>query len=160
MELVKKIDIHYNTENHKNSNYIKEWYSVLKKYDKEDVYKSFEHHLKSDFSNITPKLYYLVKDLKTPEQKVELENLHTICPYCKERVSMNEFDKHYSRCLDIDFIEKNVKKYCDQQIIRDDYYNMSDSDLKLRFDKIARIAIEKSENELERKYLKKYFNFS
>lgn len=155
-EIFKKIDLHYNTRYSENKEMMAEWFRYLKKYDSKEVFDSLEYYLKYYPTN-PPKMYNLINGLMSLEQKQQLKNLHTICPYCKKTVSMEDYDKHYGRCLDINFIERNVKKYCNQQIVRDDYYKMSDKDLKLRFDKIAKIVIEKTPNELEKKYLKKYF---
>lgn len=155
-ELLKKIDIHYNTKYLENKDLIKEWEKYLKKYNKKDIFNKLENYLKSEFNNNAPKLYYLINGVNTIEQKHQLSNLHTMCNYCNKIVSMEEYEKHHSKCLDIEFIERNVKKYLNQQIVRDDYLKMNDNDLKLRFNKIAKIVIEKSNNQQEVKFLKKY----
>jgi len=155
-ELLKKIDIHYNTRYLENKDLIKEWEKYLKKYNKKDIFNKLEKYLKSEFSNNAPKLYYLINGVKTIEQKQQLSNLYTMCNYCNKKISMEEYEKHHSKCLDIEFIERNVKKYLNQQIVRDDYLKMNDNDLKLRFNKIAKIVIEKSTNQKEVKFLKKY----
>jgi hypothetical protein len=155
MELFKKIDVHYNTKYSENKEMVVEWTKYLKKYSAKEVFNSFEYYLKYYPTN-PPRMYNLINDLKTLEQKVQEENIKTICPYCRESVTMSEYNHHYGRCLDIEYIEKNVKKYLNQQIIRDDYYKMSDEDLKLRLDKVARMIIKESPDSLEAKYLKKY----
>ena len=134
-ELLERIDIHYNTDYSKNKGLINEWKKQLKKYEAKDVFGKLEEYLKSEFGNNAPKLYYLIKDLKTPDEKYQLQNLHTKCNYCGQIINMDEFEHHHARCLEIEYIEKNVKKYLDQQIVRDDYFKMSDSDLNIRIHK-------------------------
>lgn len=156
-EFLEKIDIHYGTDYAKNKNLVIEWKKQLKKYASKDVFRKLEEHLRGDFSNIPPKLYFLIKDLKTPEEQIELDALSEQCKFCGEFVKLMEFDKHYERCMDIDFIERNVKKYLNTQIIRSDYYEMSDEDIKKRFEKIAKVVMEKSENKYEINAIKMYF---
>ena len=156
-ELLEKIDIHYSTDYAKNKNLVIEWKKQLKKYASKDVFRKLEEHLRSDYSNIPPKLYFLLKDLKTPEEQIKLDLLSEQCKFCNQFVKLSNFDEHYEKCMDIDFIERNVKKYLNQQIIRSDYYEMSNEDVKKRFEKIAKIVIEKSNNEMEVNALKKYF---
>jgi hypothetical protein len=156
-DILKTIDLTYNVSYSIDEEYIKDWYKDLKNYDFNDVCNSLENHLKSNYSNIPPKKWSLLNSLKTIENKEKLKYIKTTCRFCKKNISMEEFEKHYSRCQDIDFIEKNVKEYLNQQIIREDYYIMSDEDLKRRFDKIAKIVMEKNNGTKLSNCLKKYF---
>lgn len=159
-ELLEKIDIHYGTEYSTNKNLILEWQKELKKYDSDDVFRKLEEHLKSNFSNIPPKLYFLVKDLKTPKEKLNLNNLNIICTYCKSIVNVLDYDRHYERCMEIDYIARNVKKYLNQEVNISEYRLMSDDDIKKRFDKIANIIIKKGDNQKEKDCLIRYFEES
>lgn len=156
-ELIERIDIHYNTEFSKNDNLVKEWAKELKKYDKEDVERRLEEHLKGDFANTTPKLYFLTKGLFTPEQKIQMSVIYTNCQICGKEININEYDEHFTKCSHIDFIKTNVKKYLNQDINVEEYWNMTDDDLTKRWEKIAKIIIEKSDNELLKKCLLNYF---
>ena len=156
-ELLEKVDIHYGTNYSRVDLHIKEWHKELKKYDKEDVFRKLEEHLRGNFSNTPPKLYFLIKDLKKPEDQIKLEKLLEKCNICGEYIKLTDFDKHYDRCLQISFIERNVKKYFNQQIIKSDYYAMSDEDLTKRFDKISKVVLEKDENNQIKSCLKNYF---
>ena len=68
-EILKKIDVTYQTNYMRNEMYVIEWYKELKNFDFEDVYTRLEEHMRSNFSNSVPKLYFLTKGLKTPEEK-------------------------------------------------------------------------------------------
>lgn len=146
-EFIERIDMHYNTDHSKDEKYIKEWFKELKKYDKEDVERMLEEHLKSNFSNVPPKLYYLIKDLKTPEQKIKMENIITNCTNCGKKLKLIDFDTHMDRCLKVSFIKRNVKEYLNQEINEEDYFNMSEVDIQKRWEKIANIVINKTDNE-------------
>ena len=155
--LLERIDIHYNTEYSKNKNLIKEWTKELRKYSSEDVNRRLEEHLRGDFSNSTPKLYYLIKGLFTPEQKIQMTTIYTNCTLCGKEVNINEFDDHYTKCSHIDFIKTNVKKYLNQDINVEEYWQMSEEDLTKRWEKIAKIVLKKSDNELLKRCLTNYF---
>ncbi|MEE3344417.1 MAG: hypothetical protein VZS44_10025, partial [Bacilli bacterium] len=75
--LIERIDMHYDTNHSKDDDYVKEWYKELKKYDSEDVNRRLEEHLKGEYGNIPPKLYFLIKNLKTPEQKIKMGSIYT-----------------------------------------------------------------------------------
>lgn len=155
--LLERIDVHYNTNYSTNKSLIIEWKKQLVNYEAKDVFKKLDEHLKSDYSNNPPKLYYLIKDLKTPEEKYKLNNLHTLCTYCKKVVNMEDYEQHHKKCLTIEYIEKNVKKYLNQQIVRQDYFDMSYEEIMKRYEKIAKIVQEKSTNEIEKNSIKMYF---
>lgn len=156
-ELLERIDIHYSTDYSKNKDLIKEWTKELKKYDNEDVNRRLEEHLKGEFSNMTPKLYYLTKGLFTPEQKIQMTDIFTNCQLCGKEVNTKDYDEHYEKCGHIDFIKTNVKKYLDQDINVEEYWTMSDEDIKVRWEKIAKIILEKSDNDMLKICLRKYF---
>ena len=156
--LNEKIDIHYNTEYSKNDNLVKEWYKELKKYDSVDVFRKLEEHLRSNFSNIPPKLFYLTKDLVTPEQKISMGMISTNCTICGRKLNLLDFDAHFEKCSKILFIKENVKTYLNQDINVEEYYIMSDQDITKRWEKIANIVLQKSDNELLKKCIMNYFN--
>lgn len=156
-ELLEKIDIHYNTEYSKNKNLIKEWTKELRKYDSEDINRRLEEHLKGEFSNSSPKLYYLTKGLFTPEQKIQMTNIFTNCNICGKEVNVKNYDEHYEKCSHIDFIKINVKKYCNQDINIEEYWNMNEEELKKRWEKIAKIILKKSDNSILKICLENYF---
>lgn len=156
-EILKKIDVTYQTDFIKNQNYVMEWYKELKNYDYEDVYQKLEEHMRSNFSNSVPKLYFLTKGLKTPKEKEDLKNLVQICPICRQKIKLIDYEKHFDKCMTIDYIKRNVKKYLDKEINVIEYYSMSESEVNKRFDKIAKIVLSKSNNEIEKRFLTKYF---
>ena len=156
-EILKKIDITYQTDFLKNQNYVSEWYKELKNYDYEDVYGRLEEHLRSNFSNSIPKLYFLTKGLKTPKEKENLSNLQEKCPFCKNLIKIEEFKEHYENCMDIDYIKRSAKKYLNQDIDLLKYYSMARSEVLEKVDQMMKVVYQKTNNEFEKKCIKKYF---
>lgn len=154
--LIERIDIHYNTELSKKDGLLKEWDKYLKKYDKKDVFRKLDEYIK-DYIDYPPKLYNLIRDLKTTEEKHKLKNLYTMCNYCGEKVNMEEFEHHHSKCLMIEYIEKNVKKYLDKQIVRSDYLEMKKDELIKRYEKIVQVVHKNTNNPFEKRAIEKYF---
>lgn len=155
-DFLQEIDIQYSTSYAKDDYLLKEWHKKLKPYEKEDAYRQLKEHQRGEFANIPPKLYYIIKDLKTPQEKMILSMLLERCEFCKQYIKLDDFKEHHDKCMDINFIETNVKKYLNQQIIRDDYYSMSNDELQKRVNKIAKIIIKKSKNEQEVETWEKY----
>lgn len=156
-EILKKIDLTYHTNFLKNSSYVSEWHKELKNYEFQDVYNKLEEHMRSNFSNDIPKLYFLTKGLKTPEEKEKLSNTTEICPFCKNKVNLSEFKEHYENCMDIDYIRRNVKKFLNQDINLLEYYSMSREEVLKRVDRIMSIVYKRTNNEFEKKCILKYF---
>lgn len=153
--LIERIDMHYDTNHSKDDDYVKEWYKELKKYDSEDVNRRLEEHLKGEYGNTPPKLYFLIKNLKTPEQKIKMGSIYTNCTLCGCKLNILDFDIHYDRCSKVQFIKDNVKKYLDQEINEDEYYQMSEEDIIKRWNKIANIVIQRTDNEILKRALSK-----
>ena len=81
-EILTNIKAHY--QNFAIYDYVvKEWYKVLKDYEYDDVMESLVDHL-------TP------KDLK---KESESNRYIVSCNLCDRWMSLDEFDKHYDKCL-------------------------------------------------------------
>lgn len=110
-EILTNIKAHY--QNFAIYDYVvKEWYKVLKDYEYDDVMESLVDHLTSDNSNELPKAYQLVKYLTPKDLKKESESNRYIvsCNLCDRWMSLDEFDKHYDKCLhEFEKIFKNTK---------------------------------------------------
>ena len=99
-EILTNIKAHY--QNFAIYDYVvKEWYKVLKDYEYDDVMESLVDHLTSDNSNELPKAYQLIKYLIPKDS----------CNLCDRWMSLDEFDKHYDKCLhEFGKIFKNTKR--------------------------------------------------
>lgn len=106
INFMKKIKAYYDyfpIEDYK----IGEWYDKLKKYDLEDVYRKFDQHLEGELKDSPPKLHYITKFLKTPEEKARAKiNDYTIqCNLCGQWMPLSVYDnKHFDRCSSINYL--------------------------------------------------------
>lgn len=89
---------------------INEWYRQLSKYEKNDVYKKFEEHLKSDYQDKPPKLHYLIKYLKTPEEKEKAKKAPYLvaCNLCGRYMALTEYNEHYDKCLAEEIVYREI----------------------------------------------------
>lgn len=105
-----------------------EWCKELKDYDETDVHKKLEEHMRSsEYGNSEPKLYFLTKYLKTTKEKNKTEKYLMQCSICKEFILEEQYDKHYERCLDVEYIVKKRKELFDKDTseeLKNTYLNM------------------------------------
>ena len=105
-----------------------EWCKELKDYDETDVHKKLEEHMRSsEYGNSEPKLYFLTKYLKTTSEKNKIEKYLMQCSICKEFIPEEQYDKHYERCLDVEYIIKKRKELFDNDTseeLKNAYLNM------------------------------------
>lgn len=115
-EVLKRIKSNY--QSFINDDYVlKEWYKELKDYDIEDVMNKLEEHMRSsEFGSNIPKLYFLTKYLKKTEEKGIVEKYFLQCKFCSKFIPEKEFDEHYERCLDVEYITRIRKQYFGQTI--------------------------------------------
>ena len=99
-ELVKKIKVYYPFFKLEKEG-LDEWYGRLKPYDYQDVLDKVEEHLRGDKAEEPPKLHYITKFLKTPEEKKRYTGDFIIdCNLCGKTMTLEEYDKeHYKKCL-------------------------------------------------------------
>lgn len=108
--ILKRIQINY--PSFINDTYVQsEWYKELKDYDIEDVMKKLEEHMRSsEYGNSIPKLYFLTKYLKTAKEKQNIEHYELQCPICEKFINEEKYDKHFERCIDVEYIINKRKE--------------------------------------------------
>lgn len=134
--ILKRIQVNY--PSFTNDSYTQsEWYRELKDYDMEDVMKKLEEHMRSEqYGATTPKLYFLTKYLKTTKEKQKVEHFKLQCSICGKFVDEELFDKHYERCLDVNYIYLIRKIYFDTEIsdeMKERYRNLSDESFNTKY---------------------------
>lgn len=135
-EVLRRIKSNY--QSFVNDDYVlKEWYKELKDYDIEDVMNKLEEHMRSaDYGSTIPKLYFLTKYLKKSNEKGLTEKYNICCKFCNRYVPQDIFNKHYERCLDIDFIVSIRKKHFDIEISQEmieRFRNMDDELFQVKY---------------------------
>jgi hypothetical protein len=155
-EFLKRIDMNYQTNWSEDKEIILEWYRDLKDYSIADVNKSFNNYMKSTYSNIPPKRWAILNNIKTIEEKDRLQHIHTFCQLCRKKVDMYEYDKHYGRCLDIDYLIRNGKKFLNKNWEKEQFYKLSDIDLQDKVLKMQKLVYENTTNKKEKAMLEEY----
>lgn len=99
-EVVKKIKVYYPYFKLEKEG-LDEWHRRLKPYDYQDVLDKVEEHLKGDKAEEPPKLHFITKFLKTPEEKKRYTGDFIInCNLCGKEMTLSEYDnEHYGKCL-------------------------------------------------------------
>lgn len=112
-EVLENVKAHYQTFVI-NDVVTKEWHKVLKEYDFEDVINTLVDHLTGDNYKDIPQVYQLTKNLKTTEEKAkqtEINNqIKVCCNLCERWMSMTEYEEHYGRCLDKEYLISQSQK--------------------------------------------------
>ena len=117
---------------------VKEWYKVLVHYDFNDVIESLVDHLESDNYKETPQVYRLVKYLNTEEEKKnQKENnmkYKVCCNLCENWMNINEYEEHYGRCLDIEYLIRASEKV-GKPMTRRELSKLSQNQIQALYDK-------------------------
>lgn len=124
-KLLKRIKAHWSYFN--DAEYvIDEWLKYLKPYENYDVNLKLDGYFEDgDDKPPTPK--YMARYLKTPEEKAKTSNDYIVCcNLCGREMSLSTYNsKHYSRCLSIRYIIKQLKKY-DKEVSYEELQELSD----------------------------------
>lgn len=90
---------------------INEWTNRLEPYDKEDVERKFEEHLKGEMKEKPPMVHYLTNYIKTHEEKYKYDGEYKVsCNLCGKWMTMSQYDSHYDRCLSIEYLLDQAKQ--------------------------------------------------
>lgn len=91
---------------------IEEWVERLKDYELKDLLEKFEQHLNGEYALEPPKLHFLIKYLKTKEEKEKTSHDYLVrCNLCGDEMYLSELDsKHYRKCLLVSSLVKILKK--------------------------------------------------
>lgn len=92
-----------------------EWHNFLKDYAYEDVSKKLDEHLSSEqYGQFIPKVAFLVKYLTKEKEKGQNEDYLVQCFYCKKYLKNSEFQKHFSRCSSINYMNNQRQRFFDK----------------------------------------------
>lgn len=85
------------------------WYEVLKDYSYLEIDGKLNDYLKAD-SDKPPRLNHLTSGIQTIAQKTNsLNNDFVWCNLCQKKMRFRYYESHYSRCLQVHTIWKNLK---------------------------------------------------
>lgn len=141
----------------------REWFKVLNAYDYAEVDEKLDKYFKDlDNEGKIPNPHYLVKYLRTQNEKQNIGSFKVECPNCGLYVDLEDLDgKHYDRCLSTRYIVAMRKKYFNKEtdieelnylsdkIFWDKYYDFISILSKMEVqekDKLIRILEDKDSN--------------
>ena len=117
--LLERIKANY--QSFSQENYVlTEWYSRLKDYDAEDVYKKFDEHLHGELNSQIPKIHFITKYLTKSADKGKT-SYKVWCPRCNAILSLIEYQNHIERHNSIDFMKSHkdmFKKFDEEQLMK------------------------------------------
>lgn len=123
---------------------LNEWARVLEPYDFEDVNNKLDEYFKdSDNFGRYPDVFYLVKFLKTIEEKNDIIIPKIICKICRKKVDYENYNKHFGRCSSIEYLDEMSKRYLEKDLNRDKLYSMDDLTFEKNYYGICRKIYDK-----------------
>lgn len=122
-KLLNKIKGYYNSQFFIDEYVIDAWDETMKEYTLEDAEEHINKYLK-EYPDTPPKPHTFIKGLLTREQKIQLANekYFVECNLCHKWMGLNQYDEHYGKCLDIEYLV-NVAKEKGQNITRKELEN-------------------------------------
>lgn len=137
---------------------IDEWFKELSKYDYSEVNNRLDQHLRSEqYGQNIPKLFFLTKNLLTLEQKESHSEYIVICSICRQRMKFQEYEKHFSRCSSIEFLEQQAKKYELNNFNKDVFKKMAQVEFDRIYDKVLKYVYANTKDENEKKRIEVIF---
>ena len=103
--LLNKIKGYYNSQFFIDDYILDAWHETLQEYEKEDCIEHIKDYLKEN-PDTPPKPQTFKKGLLTPEEKRKLRerDYSVACNLCGKWLSLEEYDSHYDKCLDIQYL--------------------------------------------------------
>ena len=154
IEILKLIDRCYDTDYTKNKDIIDDWYKVLRNYEFKDISLALENYMKYNTS-FAPKVYDVVRNCQTIENKKLLDHAKTRCHLCMKEINLDD-EEHIDRCLGVEFIATVARRFKSQEIDKEKYRNMPREEFNKYHLMAVKLVIEKSNNKLEVAMWKKY----
>ena len=119
-KLINKIKGYYNNQFFIDDYVLGAWCECLEPYDYEDAEEHIKEYLK-EYPDIIPKPHTFIKGMITRQQKEARKNSDYLvsCNLCGKWMSLQEYDDHYGRCLDIQYL-LSVAKQKGEEYTRED----------------------------------------
>lgn len=154
MDLLELIDRCYETKYTEDKNIFNDWFKVLKEYEFKDISLALENYMKYNTA-YAPKVYDIVRNCQTIENKKLLDHAKTRCHLCMKEIDLDDID-HIDRCLDTEFISVVARRFKNQEIDKEKYRNMPREEFNKYHLMAVKLVIDKSNNKLEVEMWKKY----
>ena len=122
-KLTDKIKGYYNSQFFVDEYVIDAWYETMKPYELDDAIEHIQEYIK-EYPDVAPKPHIFKRGLYTHDEKQKMRNSnYTVqCNLCHRWMSLDEYDEHYGRCLDIQYLV-SVAKQKGENISREELEN-------------------------------------
>ena len=138
---------------------VEEWYNQLKDYDASDVNERLDKHLKSEmYGDYPPKLNYILAGIIKTKDKDAVRVYKIQCANCGKILDYFNYDEHIRRCNAIDHVIREMKKYLNKTITREQLENMSEATFWDKYDTLLHIIKDKlPDGSGKKKIIQAYF---
>lgn len=110
-KLLNEIKGYYNSQFFIDEYVLEAWVDTMQDYDLDDAEKHIKEYLE-EYPEIPPKPHTFKKGLLTTEEKERRKNAkYTVeCNLCHRFMSYEEYESHYGKCLDIQYLLSVAKQ--------------------------------------------------
>ena len=138
---------------------VEEWYNQLKDYDVEDVNSRLDRHLKSqEYGDYPPKLNYILAGIIKTKDKDAVRKYIIRCANCGKDMDYFNYDEHIRKCNAIDYVIREMKKYLNKNVTREQLESMSEETFWDKYDALLQIIKDKLPNKSgKKKLIQAYF---
>lgn len=138
---------------------INEWHNQLKDYDASDVNERLDKHLKSEtYGDYPPKLNFILAGIIKTKDKDTVRQYNIQCANCGAILDYFNYDTHIRKCNAIDYVIREMKKYLNKTITREQLESMSDSNFWDKYDAMLQIIKDKlPDGSGKKKLIQAYF---
>lgn len=143
-ELFKRIKSHYSSFDIDSDYRFKEWLNYLKDYDDVSINYQLDKWLKSDYAKYEPKVDNLIRFAKKEGQDNTV--IYIRCQLCKQKMLLEDYDRHISRENSVDYMTKMAKKHLDKDIDYDKYMTMAQELFDEKYMKLLEVIKDKVDN--------------
>lgn len=139
---------------------INAWLNELQMYDTEDVKKNLKDLMAEDlYSKTPPLLSRIIRGLTPKNEKLNFTEIVYFCQRCHKGFnSKEECDIHFDRCLSIDYVIRESRKWFKKELTRKELFEMSDEEFKKRYNKLLYWLYENTQDESEKTRISFIFN--
>lgn len=137
---------------------INEWYNQLKDYDASDVNERLDKHLKSEtYGDYPPKLNFILAGIIKTKDKDTVRRYTIICENCGKELDYFNYEEHIRRCNAIDYVIREMKKYLNKTVMREQLECMNNKNFWDKYDAMLQIIKDKlPANSGKRKLIQAY----
>lgn len=121
IKLLNKIKGYYNSQFFIDDDVLNAWEEQLQNYDYEDCVEHLKEYLR-EYPDKPPKPHTFIRGIITKEEKAKNIGYTVQCNLCQRWMSLETYDKHYGKCLDIEYL-LGIAKQKGEKYTREDLEN-------------------------------------